>query len=71
MKIRVMGSKDECNVAAAYYRELEKDPNVKLVQVSNLYANRGSSTAFRLYVEVEYYTTTETVNARQLPSRRK
>ena len=45
-------------LAAAYYRELEKDPNVKLVQVSNLYANRGSSTVFRLYVEVEYHSTT-------------
>ena len=69
MEIRVMGDRNECNVAAAYYRELEKDPNVKLVQVSKLYPNRGSSTAFRLYVEVEYYTTTETVNARQLPGK--
>lgn len=73
MKIRVMGTKDECLAAMAYYRELEKDSNVKFVQVSDLYPNRGSSTLFRLYVEVEYYCTIiETVNARQpVPSRRR
>ncbi|MBQ5929541.1 MAG: hypothetical protein IIX02_02005 [Clostridia bacterium] len=73
MKIRVMGTKDECLAAMAYYRELEKDSNVKFVQVSDLYPNRGSSTLFRLYVEVEYYCTIiETVNARQpLPGKRR
>ena len=55
MKIRIMGTKDECLAATAYYRDLEKDSNVKFVQVSDPYPNRGSSTLFRLYVEVEYY----------------
>lgn len=56
MKIRIMGTLDECHVATAYYRNLEKDPNVKCVQVSNQYANRGSSTVYRVYVEIEYHS---------------
>lgn len=54
MKIRVMGTKDECELARKYYRELEKDANVKKVVVSDPYANRGSSTVFRVYVDIEY-----------------
>ena len=54
MKIRIMGPKDECELARKYYRELEKDPNVKKVVVSAPYANRGSSTEFRVYVDIEY-----------------
>lgn len=54
MKIRIMGTKDECELARKYYRELEKDANVKSVAVSDLYANRGSSTVFRVYVDIEY-----------------
>lgn len=54
MKIRITGTRDECDVAAAYYRKLETDPNVRWLQVSKPYANRGSTTLFRIYVEVEY-----------------
>ncbi len=54
MKMRIMGTKDECELARKYYRELEKDTNVKSVVVSDLYANRGSSTVFRVYVDIEY-----------------
>lgn len=54
MKIRVMGTENECCVARAYYEALEQEPNVKFVQVSRLYPNRGSQKLFRLYVEVEY-----------------
>ena len=43
MKIRVMGTESECQAAREYYRELEKESNVK------------SDTIFRVYVEVEYY----------------
>ena len=65
MKIRIMGTLDECHVATAYYRNLEKDPNVKCVQVSNPYANRGSSTVYRVYVEIEYHSIIlETATAR-------
>lgn len=56
MKIRITGTMDECAVATAYYRGLEKDANVKYVQVSAPYANRGSSTLFRVYVDIEYYS---------------
>lgn len=71
MKIRVTGTKNECLAAMGYYRELEKDSNVKYVQISTLYPNGGSNTVFRLYVEVEYYNEIiETVNAQErMPSR--
>lgn len=70
MKIRIMGTKDECLVATAYYQGLEKDPNVQRVEVSKPYANRGSDTTFRIYVEVEYKDVIlETVNVCEpLPS---
>lgn len=55
MKIRVMGTESECHAAREYYRELEKESNVKSVSISENYANRGSNTIFRVYVEVEYY----------------
>ena len=56
MKIRIMGTRSECEVAQGYYSALEKDANVKRVTVSDLYPNRGSTTEFRVYVEVEYYS---------------
>lgn len=57
MKIRIMGTKDELNTAVDYYRELEKDDNVKYVCISTFYPNRGSNTLFRLYIEIEYRET--------------
>ena len=55
MKIRVMGTESERQAAREYYRELEKGSNVKSVSISENYANRGSNTIFRVYVDVEYY----------------
>ena len=55
MKIRIMGTKDECLLATNYYRAMEKEENVQYVQVSDPYPNRGSSTLYRVYIEVAYY----------------
>ena len=55
MNIRVMGTAEECAAATAYYRGLENDPNVKYVEVSKPYTNRGSSSRYRVYIEVQYY----------------
>ena len=54
MKIRITGTREELAQARLYYEELEHDEGVKYICISSLYANRGSSTLFRLYVEVEY-----------------
>ncbi len=54
MKIRVMGTADECKLAQAYYEALERQDNVKYVSVSKMYPNRGSNTLFRVYVEICY-----------------
>ena len=73
MKIRIMGTKAECELAKKYYQDLERnDENVRCMTISDLYPNRGSTTVFRLYVDVEYYTTIlEEMGARlPLPSKR-
>lgn len=59
MKLRVMGTKDECKLAQEYYRTLEKQDNVKYVEVSDLYANRGSRKLFRVYIEIVYRSEVE------------
>ena len=66
MKIRVWGTKDECELARDYYLNLGKQENVKSVEVSRLYPNRGSVNQFRVYATVEYYTSMETPQ-RKLP----
>lgn len=55
MKIRVMGTKEECEQARRYYRSLGNTDGVKSVSVSTLYPNRGSVNIFRVYIEVEYF----------------
>lgn len=57
--------------AKAYYGALEKESNVKYVQISDLYANRGSNTLFRLYVDVAYYDEKEEINRYTLPEKTK
>lgn len=54
MKLRVIGTAEECRLAQAYYRALEEQNNVKYVSVSDLYQNRGSRTLYRVYIEVCY-----------------
>ncbi len=53
MKIRVMGTANECEVAKTYYLAIGKQENVKSVSVSKPYANRNSVNIYRLYIEVE------------------
>ena len=53
MKIRIMGTKSECQAAREYYRGLEKESGVKSVSISGNYPNRGSNTIFRVYVEYD------------------
>lgn len=67
MKIRIMGTRSECEVAQGYYSALEKEVNVKRVTVSGLYPNRGSTMEFRVYVEVEYHSDILETATAQLP----
>lgn len=63
MKIRITGTKDECELAKSYYLELGKQENVKSVEVSRFYPNRDSVNQYRVYVTVEYH---ENIKAGQL-----
>jgi len=62
LKIRIMGTKDECALAGKFFKELEQKPSVKYASISGLYANRGSAKLYRLYVEIEYNETIEKGN---------
>ncbi len=55
MKIRVIGTKEECEVAKRYYNGLREHSQTKSVSVSKFYPCRGSAELFRVYIEVEYY----------------
>ncbi len=47
MKIRVMGTKEECILAQEYYKAfLKNNKQVVVYLISELYANRGSSNLF-------------------------
>jgi len=55
VKIRIMGTSDECALAQDLFRKLEQDTqNVKSVQISSPYPNRGSNTVFRVYIDIDY-----------------
>lgn len=52
MKIRVTGTREECEQAQRFYGHLGKGDNVLYSSVSGLYPNRGSNNQFRVYVEI-------------------
>ena len=54
MKIRIIGTAEECAVAREYYSRLEKQENIQSVSISRLYSCRASGKLYRLYVEIMY-----------------
>ena len=56
MKIRIMGTKEECMYSQEFFRRLGMSGNVKCCSVSGLYANRGSVEYYRVYIEIESKT---------------
>lgn len=54
MKIRVMGTMDECKQAQDFYRKLGSQSNVKYCTVSTPYQNRGGVGLYRVYVDIAY-----------------
>ena len=52
MKIRVMGTREECEQAQRFYTQLSKGDNVISSSVSGLYPNRGSTNQYRVYIEI-------------------
>lgn len=57
MKVRIMGTKAECEMAQSYYKQYGVDNKdfVKSLSVSNLYSNRNTFNIYRVYVDIEYY----------------
>ena len=54
MKLRVMGTAEECKQAQYFYTRLGHQSNVRFCTVSGLYPNRGSIGYYRVYFELEY-----------------
>ncbi len=52
MKIRVMGTREECEQAQRFYDRIGKGENILHSSVSGLYPNRGSNNQYRVYVEI-------------------
>ncbi len=59
MKIRVTGTKKECQMASDYYNSLRGKETVKYICVSDFYPTRGSDELYRVYIEIEYFETVE------------
>lgn len=55
MKIRIIGTAEECAVAQRYYESLRDHAATKYVSVSSFYPCRGSADLYRVYIEIEYY----------------
>lgn len=62
MKIRVWGTREECEQAQCFYKQFSNNKNVKSCTVSSLYANRNSVNQYRVYVEIEYKDETAIFN---------
>ncbi len=56
MKIRVMGTQEECKQAQEYYRQFATNEMVGYCSVSDLYPNRGSVNQYRVYIDIAYKT---------------
>lgn len=54
MKIRITGTKTECEAAAEVYRQMETDSEVAYCSVSKLYPCRESDKLYRIYIELVY-----------------
>lgn len=55
MKIRVMGTKAECELAQEYYKEFATNNEcVKDYYISKLYPYRGDSNLYRVYIDINY-----------------
>ncbi len=54
MKIRIMGTIPELEVAQRYYKSLGNEDYVAGVEISRVYLNRGSTCVGRVYVDITY-----------------
>lgn len=54
MKIRITGTKQECEQAQDYYGNFGRNNElVKSCTASNLYPNRNSINQYRVYIDIE------------------
>jgi hypothetical protein len=51
-----MGTMSELKIAEKYYLKQRNNADVATVEISKPYANRGSSTLYRLYIEIIFKT---------------
>lgn len=70
MKIRVMGTREECEQARRYYSQFLNSDMVSHCSISRLYENRNSLNQYRIYIDIsskfDFMNTTSTVAAKAL-----
>ena len=71
MKIRVMGTLEECEQAQRFYTMLARGENILSSSVSGLYPNRGSTNQYRVYIEIVCKSEKMDVYGESLPAVRK
>lgn len=52
MKIRIMGTSEECKKMQALFNSMSVLDGVQSVSVSDLYPNRNSTNVYRVYIDI-------------------
>ena len=52
MKIRIMGTQEECEQARRYYSQFLNSDIVSHCSISRLYPNRNSVNQYRMYIDI-------------------
>ena len=55
MKVRFMGTREECEFVVKYFKEFASKTFFKSLSISNLYANRNSLDMYRVYIEYQLH----------------
>ena len=50
LKVRLMGTKNDI---VWFQKILQRHPKIEVLEIAELYSNKGTSKYFRVYVEVE------------------
>lgn len=70
MKIRIMGTREECEQAQRYYSQFLNSDMVNHCSISRLYPNRNSVNQYRIYIDIsskfDFMNTTTTAVAKAL-----
>jgi len=56
-----MGTKEECEETVRHFEAMKSVDYVKSLSISHLYPNRNSCKLYRLYIDIEYFTQSNSI----------